>query len=62
MQLSLKHLIKEFSKWHFHKCFTESDNDGVWGQCIICHKRFGYVDRKTLRAYIDREIKNALER
>lgn len=42
--------------WHLHKCVTESDETGVWGECIVCHARFGFVDRKTLRRYIEAEI------
>ena len=35
---------------------TESDNTGVWGECTICGKRVGFVDRATLRAFADAEI------
>jgi len=46
-----------FWKWHFHRCQTQSDDTGIWGECITCHRRFGYVTRVQLRAYADREIK-----
>lgn len=34
---------------------TASDDDGVWGECSICQKRAGYVDRATLRRVADAE-------
>lgn len=40
---------------HCMQCRTAEDEQGIWGQCINCGKRHGYVDRATLRAYIDRE-------
>lgn len=42
--------------WHTHKCRTEFDDTGCWGECIVCHRRFGFVTRAELRAYADREI------
>lgn len=41
-------------------CRPASDDTGCWGECIHCGKRFGFVDRATLRAYADREIEAAL--
>lgn len=38
-----------------HSCRTESDDNGVWGECVRCHRRFGYVDRYTLRNYAEAE-------
>jgi hypothetical protein len=34
---------------------TESDDNGVWGECAICGQRAGYVDRPTLRRLADTE-------
>lgn len=34
---------------------TESDDTGVWGECTVCGKRVGFVDRATLRAFADAE-------
>lgn len=36
------------------ECRTNEDDAGIWGECIHCHKRHGYVSRETLRAYLDR--------
>lgn len=33
----------------------QSDASGCWGECSICHKRVGFVDRVTLRRYADAE-------
>lgn len=30
---------------------TASDDDGSWGECVLCGKRAGYVSRKALRRY-----------
>jgi hypothetical protein len=38
-----------------HPCTTQSDDHGVWGECIRCHRRFGYVDRATLRRFAEAE-------
>lgn len=40
-----------------HPCITNSDDDGVWGECVRCHARFGYVERSTLRAYAEAEAR-----
>lgn len=34
---------------------TNSDETGCWGECQLCGKRVGFVDRATLRAYCDAE-------
>jgi len=34
---------------------TQSDDTGCWGECEICGKRVGFVDRATLRAFADAE-------
>lgn len=39
----------------FHPCTTNSDDNGVWGECIRCHRKFGYVSRYALRQYIEAE-------
>lgn len=36
------------------RCQTYQDDTGIWGQCIDCGKRHGFVSREELRAYIDR--------
>lgn len=36
-------------------CVPMSDDTSCWGECIHCEKRFGFVDRATLRAYADAE-------
>ena len=61
-QIPLKPRWWQFWKWHFCRCTTQSHNDGVWGECVICHNRYGYVDRQTLRAYCDREIEREMAR
>lgn len=52
--------MKRFWHWlkslHRHRCRTEWDDTGCWGECIICHERFGFVTRAELRAYADHEI------
>ncbi len=40
-------------------CAPEDDETGCWGECIHCGRRFGFVDRATLRAYADREYERA---
>lgn len=35
---------------------TNSDDGGIWGECVTCGKRAGYVSREDMRRYIDREI------
>lgn len=52
----------EFWKWHIHRCRTESDDAGCWGECITCHRRFGFVSRSDLRAYADAEIDRELRK
>ena len=42
---------------HFHKCRSESDETGYWGECVVCGKRFGFVDKATMRAYVDEELR-----
>jgi hypothetical protein len=46
----------QFWKWHIHRCRTEGDDTGCWGECIVCGQRFGFVTREDLRAYADREV------
>lgn len=36
-------------------CIPMSDETGCWGECLHCGKRYGFVDRATLRAYADAE-------
>lgn len=50
----------QFWKWHIHRCTSESDDTGCWGECIICHRRFGFVTRSELRAFADRQIEQRL--
>ena len=52
----------QFWKWHIHRCQTMGDDNAVWGECVVCHEKFGVVDRKALRAYCDREIDEYLRR
>lgn len=44
----------------FHACTTNSDDSGVWGECVRCHRRFGFVDRATLRRFADAEYARSL--
>jgi hypothetical protein len=39
----------------FCSCKPASDDAGVWGECVHCGKRFGFVTRAQLRAYADAE-------
>lgn len=41
----------------FHSCTTQSDDQGVWGECVRCHKRFGFASRYALRNYAEAEHK-----
>lgn len=50
----------QFWKWHFHRCTTEFDETGCWGECITCHRRFGFVTRAEIRAYTDMEVEAAI--
>ena len=34
---------------------TMSDDSGCWGECTLCGKRVGFVDRPTLRAFAENE-------
>ena len=36
---------------------TESDDTGIWGQCVRCGNRAGFVSRAELRRYADRVLK-----
>lgn len=36
-------------------CKPTFDDSGCWGECVICHKRHGFVSRADLRSYLDRE-------
>lgn len=39
-----------------HICKTKSDEIGIWGECVMCRRRFGFVSRATLRARADRDL------
>jgi hypothetical protein len=30
------------------------DDTGCWGECVRCHRRYGFVSREELRTYLDR--------
>lgn len=34
--------------------FTNEDDTGVWGECVECGNRVGFVSRATLRRYLER--------
>lgn len=36
-------------------CRPASDDTGCWGECIHCSRRYGFVDRATLRRIADAE-------
>ena len=36
--------------------FTNEDATGIWGECVHCGKRVGFVSSAELRAYADRAI------
>ena len=39
---------------HFGQCQTfkqQSDETGVWGECVKCGKRAGFISRDVLRRY-----------
>lgn len=38
-----------------HRCTTQSNDQGVWGECVRCHRRFGFVSRYALRCYAEVE-------
>lgn len=39
---------------------TQSDETGCWGECTICGKRVGFVDRATLRRFTDAEYEREM--
>ncbi|MBZ9759432.1 hypothetical protein LB553_00835 [Mesorhizobium sp. CA8] len=41
---------------------TQSDDTGCWGECTLCGKRVGFVDRATLRAFADAEYLREMAR
>jgi hypothetical protein len=45
----------KFWTWHRCRCRTQSDDTGCWGECVICHKRYGFVTRAELRAFSEHE-------
>lgn len=42
-----------------HPCRPVCDDTGCWGECDRCHRRFGFVDRASLRRYADAEYARA---
>jgi hypothetical protein len=40
-------------------CVTKDDDFGIWGECVECGKRVGYISRVEIRAYMDRETNEA---
>lgn len=36
-------------------CRMAEDENGMWGECIRCGKRVGYIDREILRKFADAE-------
>jgi hypothetical protein len=49
-------MAKKLRCWlGMHPCMTSSDDVACWGECINCHKRFGYTERTYIRAYIEAE-------
>jgi hypothetical protein len=46
----------KFWKWHRHACYTRDDETGIWGECSVCHERFGFVSKAALRRFCDREV------
>jgi hypothetical protein len=40
---------------HMCPCRPASDDTGCWGECIHCGRRYGFVDRATLRRFVDAE-------
>lgn len=57
-------LIRRLTLCRMQMCpFTQgSDETGVWGECVRCGKRSGFIDRATLRAYADREYEAEMRR
>jgi hypothetical protein len=43
-------------------CGPASDDTGCWGECMICHKRHGFVSSADLRSYLDRELPSTTQR
>ena len=43
-----------------HECVSCSDETGFWGECVHCHKRFGFVAREKMGRIIDRQIRERL--
>lgn len=37
----------------FCQCKVESDDIGIWGECVHCHKKFGYVTRAEMQRFME---------
>lgn len=37
-------------------CVTKSDASGMWGECVLCGKRHGFVTREAVNRHIDKEL------
>jgi hypothetical protein len=55
----MRKLIAWLKGLHRHCFRTKYDDTGIWGECVFCHRRVGFVDSATLRAFADREYKRA---
>lgn len=52
----MRNRIKWWQFWHRHVCLTRSDGTGVWGECVVCGERFGFVSRWELEEYFEGRV------
>jgi hypothetical protein len=51
----------KFWKWHACECRTMHDDTGSWGECVICHKRYGFVSRERLNKIADEDLEALMQ-
>lgn len=56
--------MKGVKPWmpHIHRCTTKFDETGYWGECLICHRRFGVMSQADLMAVCDADLAKLMER
>lgn len=43
--------------FHVCPCRTNHDDKGVWGECVDCGKRFGFMSHEELRGKFREDLK-----
>lgn len=52
----MKNLLNWFGlkcKLQLCGCIPKSDDKGMWGECVNCDKKTGYISREMMRSYIE---------